>query len=485
LSEKVLSPSSRAADPVGGAETPRSRFAGKHIHFIGIGGCGMRALAGALLKHGAVVSGSDSSPSSDLETLEDNGAKCWIGHDPRRLTEPIDYAVISAAVKDDNSELAKLRQRGAATLKYSQMLGLLMDQYTAVAISGTHGKSTTTAMTAFTLREGGLDPSFVVGAEVEQLGGASGVGTGRYFVAEACEYDRSFLNLRPALAAILNIEEDHLDYYRSLDEIITAFESFARRIRPMGLAVVNGEDENIGTFIDQVDATVETFGTSPECNWRPGAIEIIDGCYQFEIIHDSKLFGTCRLQVPGLHNVKNALAAGALAYHCRVDPAIICGALSRFRGAERRLTLKAKAEGITILDDYAHHPTEIRASLQAAKEKYQPRRLWCVFQPHQHSRTRFLLDDFADSFADADAVVVPDIYFVRDSDQERHRINSADLVDKITALGGTAQYLPDFEQIVQYLEGELAPGDLVMSMGAGDIWKICDELIRRLGRDTD
>lgn len=460
-------------------------FAGKRIHLIGVAGCGMRALAAALVNHDAMVSGSDRTSSGHLQILEHQGVHCWSGHDAQRLTEPVDYVVASAAIRDDNPELVKLRTQGATVLKYAQMLGKLMDQQTGIAVSGTHGKSTATAMTAYVLRRAGLDPSFVVGANVDQLSGASGVGAGEYFVAEACEFDRSFLNLRPRLAAVLNIEEDHLDYYRDLDEIISAFGDFLNGVRERGVAILNGDDPNARALIDHVACPVEAFGSSADCPWQARNVELDDGAWRFDLVYRNDTLGPCRLDVPGRHNVANALAAAALAHHCGVDPAHTCAALSEFRGANRRLTVRACVDDLTILDDYAHHPTEIRASLKAVREKYHPERLWCVFQPHQHSRTRFLLDDFAESLAQADLVVVPDIFFVRDSQTEQHMINSGDLVARIAKLGGTACYLPRLDQILEYLKVQLAPGDLVMTMGAGDIWKICDELIHWLGRDSN
>jgi len=463
----------------------RSTFAGKRVHLIGVAGCGMRALAGALVNHGAIVSGSDLDVSGHLRLLERKGVRCWSGHDPNRLVEPVDHVVVSAAIGDDNPELVKLRAEGAAVIKYAKMLGMLMDQYTGIAISGTHGKSTTTAMTAYLLRRAGLDPSFVVGANVDQLAGASGVGDGEYFVAEACEYDRSFLNLKPKLAAVLNIEEDHLDYYADLDEIVAAFRAFVGLVCETGRIIINGDDENARKLIDHASVPIETFGVSEECHWRPDHVEVVNGGYQFRIVYRGDVLGPCDLRIPGKHNVFNAIAAAGLAYHCGVDREIICHGLAEFQGADRRLALKARVAGVTILDDYAHHPTEIRASLRAAREKYHPARLWCVFQPHQHSRTRFLLDDFAESFADADRVIVPDIFFVRDSESEQHMINSGDLVAKIAQLAGTACYLPRFDQILEYLKAQLAPGDLVITMGAGNIWEICDELIRWLGRDRN
>ncbi|MFA5863526.1 MAG: UDP-N-acetylmuramate--L-alanine ligase [Phycisphaerae bacterium] len=461
-----------------------STFAGKKIHFIGVGGCGMRALASALLKHGAIISGSDASESGYLQMFNKQGANCWVGHSAEKITEPADYVVISAAVKDDNPELVKLRSMNCRIVKYAQMLGLLMDQYLGVAVSGTHGKSTTTAMTAFVLRESGLDPSFVIGANVDQLSGGSGVGAGKYFVAESCEFDRSFLNLRPFLSAILNIEEDHLDYYSGLEEILGAFKQFALNLRTGGTLVVNGEDENIAKILKELSGIhIETFGLTSDCDWRAENPTINNGCYSFDVHYGHNSLGNCQLQLPGKHNIYNALAATALAHHCGLKPQDIFQALGRFQGAYRRMTLKGSLDQITILDDYAHHPTEIQASLQAARECYNPRRLWCIFQPHQHSRTRFLLNDFAKSFTAADVVVVPEIYFVRDSETECQLVNSGDLVARIAQNGGTACYLPRFDQILQYLKSQLAAGDLVITMGAGDIWKIADELVHWLGRD--
>jgi len=461
-------------------------FAGKKIHFIGIGGCGMRALASALLKHGAIVSGSDASDSGPRQMLVKQGVRCWIGHNPSELTEPVDYVVVSAAINEKNLELVKLKSMGCKILKYAQMLGLLMNQYLGVAVSGTHGKSTTTAMTAFILREAGLDPSFVIGANVDQLSGGSGVGTGQFLVAEACEYDRSFLNYHPKLMAILNIEEDHLDYYSSLDEILEAFTTFASQLRSGGTLIVNGEDVHIAKILkDLPKLTAETFGLEKHCIWRAENPRVINGCYNFDVYYNQDCLGNCQLALPGRHNMYNALAATALAHHCGVKPDDIFAALGRFQGAYRRLTLKGSLNQITILDDYAHHPTEIQASLKAARERYNPKRLWCVFQPHQHSRTRFLLNDFAQSFSAADIVVVPDIYFVRDSEAECQLINSGDLVARIAQRGGTACYLPRFDQILQYLKCQLVAGDLIITMGAGDIWKIADELVRWLGRDRN
>ena len=464
---------------------PRRAFLGRRIHLVGIGGAGMRAMAKMLLERGAAVSGSDMTDGEAVRQLEQAGAKVGVGQRAENVPDGCELVVHSAAVRDDNPELAAARRRGIEVAKYARMLGWLMDEAEGIAVAGTHGKSTTTAMVAYVLRAAGADPSFVVGAVVPQLGGPSGVGAGRHFVAEACEFDRSFLNLRPAAAAILNIEEDHLDYYRDLAEIAGAFADFARRVRPEGVVVVNGDCPLALRAGDAACCRVETFGLSDECTWRGVELGVEAGRYQVAVDCGGEPFCRFTVPLPGEHNVYNSLAATALLHYAGLDGARIAELIGGFRGAERRMTLRGVAGGVTVLDDYAHHPTEIAATLRAIREHYAPRRLFCVFQPHQHSRTRFLLKDFACSFRSADMVAVPDIYFVRDDPGEKRCISSEDLVAQIELAkgGGSAAYLKDFASIVSYLKGVLTPGDAVVTMGAGDIWKVADEIVRWLGRD--
>jgi UDP-N-acetylmuramate--alanine ligase len=391
--------------------------------------------------------------------------------------------VASAAIPEQHPELIEARRRGIPVVKYAQLLGALMAQQHGIAVSGTHGKSTTTAWLAFVLRKAGLDPSFVVGAETEQLGGGSGVGSGQHFLAEACEYDRSFLHLRPQAAAILNIEEDHLDCYENLAAIVEAFRQFAGLVPPQGLLVINGQDSSCQAIAADLSIDVETFGYDARDTWRAADPSLRDGYYEFTTLQRGKTLGRTRLGIPGEHNVANALAVVALASHVGVGWDAISEGLREFRGARRRLQLQGEVGGTTVVDDYAHHPTEIRATLRAARERFEPRRVWCIFQPHQHSRTRFLLHDFALSFELADFVVVPRIYFVRDSERERQAVRAADLVEQIQAAGGHAVHIPEFEEILDTVLSELEPGDLVITMGAGDIWKVADELVRRLRGD--
>jgi UDP-N-acetylmuramate--alanine ligase len=305
-------------------------------------------------------------------------------------------------------------------------------------------------------------------------------------VAEACEYDRSFLNLKPRIACILNIEQDHLDYYKDEDEIVETFGEFALGLKPEGVLIANGQDENVAKIIRRIENQLycKTFGLNDNCNFYPGNISLDDGLYTFDVYHNGTLLGATRISVPGEHNILNALAVTAMAINAGLEPELVLELLPGFTGIDRRLMLKGQFGEITVLDDYAHHPTEIRASLQAIKQKYRPKRIWCIFQPHQYSRTRFLLDDFAESFKLADITIVPEIYFVRDSLSAKKEINAQILVERIQANGNEALFIDGFGPICDYLQTNAADGDVVVTMGAGDIWKVADEYIQRVGRNS-
>jgi UDP-N-acetylmuramate--alanine ligase len=456
-------------------------FVGRRIHLIGISGSGMRALAQMLLDRGAVVSGSDSCGNGVAERLREQGATIHTGQRPENLPETCDIVVFSSAIGQQNPELLAACRRGVEVVKYAEMLGRLMSEKVGVAISGTHGKSTTTAMVAYVLRQADFDPSFIVGATVEQLGGPSGVGRGKHFVAEACEFDRNFLHLRPTYAAILNVEEDHLDCYRDLPEIIEAFRAFGSLVAPGGVLVVNGEDRSALKAVRGAICDVETFGLKARCHWRGLPRGEDRGRVRLLIRKDGRDYAEFFTPLPGVHNACNALAATALLHHAGVGPESIAKFLPTFTGTRRRMTLKRQVDGISVVDDYAHHPTEIQATLKALRSHYEPRRVLCIFQPHQHSRTRFLLKDFASSFALADEVIVPDIYFVRDSEAEKDYVSSEDLVEQIRLRGGSARYMPSFSDIVRYVQDAARADDLIVTMGAGNIWEVADEIVRGLG----
>jgi UDP-N-acetylmuramate--alanine ligase len=454
-----------------------STFSGKRVHFIGIGGSGMSGLARMLLDTGAIVSGSEPKPNAQTTELAKRGAKISRDQVGELVTREVDLVVRTAAVKDNNPEYQAATQYGLQTVKYAQLLGMVMGERFGVAIAGTHGKSTTTAMTAFALTQCGSDPSFVVGGTVPQLGGGSHSGQGRAFVAEACEFDRSFHNLRPKVAVITNIEADHLDCYKDLDEIIESFRTFARLVPGDGLVLVNGVDRNARKAVAGLDATVQTVAIDANADWAGITTAVEDGCYHGEIQRDGRTVGQMRLSVAGIHNFFDATMAVAACAACGVEPAWAADALGEFHGVDRRMSEVGRYRRAIIVDDYGHHPTEIRTTLKALRQKYSPDRLLCVFQPHQHSRTRHLLDEFAKAFVDADETIIPEIYFVRDSEADRQSISAEDLVDRINQNGQNAMHLSSFKQITDLLRTELGAGDLMVTMGAGNIWEIGRDLV--------
>jgi len=469
-------------------------FEGKRFHFIGAGGIGMSGLARLLIKNGAIVAGSDQIHTDVIDKLCRQGADIKIGHSAGNLAEQTEAVVVSAAIKDDNPELKLAREKGLAVYKYAELLGKVMDCYHGIAVCGTHGKSTTCGWLVFVMEQAGLSPSFIVGADITQLGCSSGVGSGRFFLAEACEYDRSFLNLHPKLAVVLNIEQDHLDYYRDEDEIVEAFGQFmlgvwhentAKMAVPHGTIIVNGQDANVAkaAAVLKNSSCVRTFGIGSGYDFSAQDLRQTDGYYEFNLYHGDAALGRARISLPGRHNVLNALAVTASAIQLGIEPKKVLEILPEFSGVDRRLMLKATIGEVTILDDYAHHPTEIKASLKAIRERFGPGRIWCVFQPHQYSRTRFLLDDFAESFKLADITIVPDIYFVRDTEAVKKEVNSEMLVEKLREQGSQALFISSFGNIREYLEENVRAGDLVITMGAGDIWKLADEYIQWLGKN--
>jgi UDP-N-acetylmuramate--alanine ligase len=458
---------------------PVSRFSGRRVHFVGIGGSGMSGLARMLLDRGAIVSGSEPHPNPQTADLARRGVTISHEQTGGLLSPEIDLVVRTAAVKDDNLEYQAAGALGLKTIKYAQLLGEVMQECFGVAVAGTHGKSTTTAMISYALLNCGADPSFVIGGTVPQLGGGSRSGLGRAFVAEACEFDRSFHNLRPTVAIITNIEADHLDCYKSLDAIIESFRAFANLVPPGGLILANGNDANVARAIEGLSPAVQTITLDRPATWSTRTTGVEGGCYRGEVLHNGKLVARLRLSVAGEHNLYNATVAVAACAACGVDPARAADAVGGFTGVDRRMTEVGRFNGAVVADDYGHHPTEIRATLKALREKYKPNRLFCVFQPHQHSRTRFLLDEFATSFEAADETILPEIYFVRDSEDERSRVCAADLAGRIERNGQRARHLPEFSAIAQYLRGVLRDGDLAVTMGAGNVWEIGHDVVSR------
>ncbi len=459
---------------------PVHPFCNRKAHFIGIGGCGMQGAATVVRRLGATVSGSDMNVPEDAQRLIDSGITFHVGHRSENVAPDCSFVVFSAAVPPDNPELSRARELSIPTIAYARLLGELMATRCGVAIAGTHGKSTTTGMTAHLFREAGFDPSYIVGADAPQLGGRSGVGQGAHFIVEACEYRRSFLHFRPLLAAVLNIEADHLDYYRNLDDLVEAFNSFCANVPSDGLIVMPAGDEVCRRAAEDASAPVETFGFGPEATWQACHLTADLGRYGFDVLYNQRLVLHAQLKLAGAHNVLNAMAAIALAHRAGAPADRIASALATYEGVTRRMTLRGYERGVIVVDDYAHHPTEIRATIRAVRDRYNPKRTWVVFQPHQHSRTRILMENFAESFSDADLILIPDIFAARDSEQDRRAVGSADLVDRIHSYGGQAWHIPGLDEVTDHLERNVGPGDLVLTMGAGDVWKVADGLVERI-----
>lgn len=444
-------------------------------HLVGIGGIGVSGLARILRSHGYAVTGSDLRKNEQTEALAKEGLHISIGHAAANLPEGCTLVVRSAAVPDENPEVEAARGRGIEVVKYAQMMGRLMSVKVGLAVAGCHGKTTTTAMTAYLLHRAGFEPTYVCGGVIPQLGSNAAPGAGRHFVAEACEYDRSFLHYTPQCAVITNIEEDHLDYYKDLHEIVQAFSDFAAKVGDKGIVIGSTDNAHSAAIVSRFKGRGEGYSVAKDADWRARNIEVVDGLWRFEALKYGRSFGDFTLKVPGLHNVSNALAATAAATWAGVGREIIQLALSEFSGAARRFQRLGERDGVLVIDDYGHHPTEIQTTLKAARERYKDRKIWCVFQPHQYSRTRLLLKDFARSFGDANLVLLPEIYGARDSARDEKAVSSADLAKLIEKNGQAALFLPTFDEIVAFLREKAEPGTVVVTMGAGTV----DEAARR------
>lgn len=478
-----------------------SPFAGKKIHLIGIGGCGMSGLARLLADHGGICTGSDNVPSAVTEALVNAGIPVSDDQSAGQLPAGCELVVASAAIKPDHPELLAAQDSGIPTLSYAEMLGRVQALHTGVSIAGTHGKSTTSAMLCHVLIQCGLDPSFILGANCAQIGGGSRTGASTIpggslqgqpgvLVAEACEFNRSFHHHRPRLALINNVEEDHLDTYGSLENIVQAFAEYAQLIP--SAAEVNGgylliahEGAHRREITAGLTCEVETFGFSPAADYQ---VIADPAAGRVGVLDNGHWLAQWSLSMPGEHNALNSAAAAVLAHRLGADWDDIATALSCFAGIERRLQrLGTKAVGdghVVVYDDYGHHPTEVEKTLKALRVAElgerdrgdggasSAGRLICVFQPHQHSRTRFLMEQFAQSFASADIVIVPHIYFVRDSEIEKQKVSAADLVDRLRSRKVAAMHLYPFEAIVEQLQVLCRAGDLLVIMGAGPVWQV-------------
>jgi UDP-N-acetylmuramate--alanine ligase len=443
----------------------------RKVHCIGIGGSGVGSLARFLNKAGLKVSGSDQKNSPVICQMVNDGLKILIGQKSGNIPDDTDLVIYSSAIPASNPERLEAASRRLTIMSYPQAIGLLTKEYETISVCGTHGKTTTTAMAALAFTKSSTDPGVIVGAPVPGLGGNSfRYGKGKYFILESCEHFRSFLNYAPSHVIVTNIDLDHLDYYKDLPDYISAFRDFFMRIPVNGLLVANGDDPNIRRAIEGIKTKKIIF-----YGQGSGNLYRIRGN---EIFYKGKKIFTFDLKIPGTHNIYNATAAFALCHELGLDMSACASALNGYSGSGRRFEIKGKIGNTTIIDDYAHHPVEITATLKSLRQKYGPaKKVLCVFQPHQYSRTRHLLEGFVNSFYDADEIIVSDILKVRDSNEDVQGIDAEAFAGKIAEKYDKVRYGGGLSKIADSLKPKIGDYDFIITMGAGDVWKVADALI--------
>lgn len=448
-----------------------------HVHFIGIGGISMSGLAEVLLEEGFTVSGSDNKPSPLTEKLEAAGVSVFYGQKASNIIEGIDAVIFTAAIHEDNEEYQEAARRGIPMLTRAQFLGQLMTNYEMpIAVSGTHGKTTTTSMLSHILLEAQADPTISVGGILSAIGGNIRVGHSEIFLTEACEYTNSFLEFFPKIGIILNIDEDHLDFFKDLADIRRSFRKFAELIPADGYLVINGEIEDLDEITGNLPCKVVTYGMDSRMDYSAANISYDEfGRVSFDFLKKGDFVEGISLSVNGDHNVSNSLSALAAADILGIPADVSGRGLNEFGGTKRRFEYKGEVNGITVIDDYAHHPTEIKAALKAA-ESYPHREMWCVFQPHTYSRTKALFRDFTDALLLADHIVLADIYAARETDTLG--VTSEALAEELREKGADAYYLPTFEEIERFCLENCQKGDMLITMGAGDVVNIGEALLK-------
>lgn len=446
------------------------------IYFVGIGGISMSGLAEVLHQAGFRVSGSDWHASAITQALEAKGIRIFYGESRTHISDDIDCAVLTAAVHEDNEEFQAIREKKIPYLSRAELLGQMMRNYEMpIAISGTHGKTTTTSMVSEILLHADVDPTLSIGGILKTIGGNIRVGKSGYFVTEACEYTNSFLSFFPRVGIILNVEEDHMDFFKDLDDIRNSFRKFAQLLPEDGCLIINGDIENYEEITEGLVCRVITYGFGENCDYHATDILHMEQTHSCFTLHDPD--GSSRsftLNVPGDHNISNAMAAIALSDFLGFASDITMEGLAAFHGTDRRFEYKGSICGVTVIDDYAHHPTEITATLKAAQD-YPHNTLWCVFQPHTYTRTKAFLQDFAKALCLADRVVLADIYAARETDTLG--ISSRTLQEEILKSGHNCDYFSTFDEIENFLLENCTMGDVLITMGAGDVLKIGENLL--------
>ncbi len=451
-----------------------------HIHFVGIGGIGMSGIAELLLNLGYQVSGSDLKATEITERLESLGGKIFIGHREDHI-QGADVVVTSSAINIENPEVYAARKASVSVIPRAEMLAELMRLKYSVAIAGAHGKTTTTSLVSSVLGKGGLDPTVVIGGKLKSIGSNAVLGRGDYIVAEADESDGSFLKMSPTIAVVTNIDREHLDFYKDLEDIRKGFLSFVHRIPFYGLAVLCLDNEHVQSIIPDIRKRYTTYGLSTQADLQARNIEFKSLQSFYSVCQSGKKLGEVLLNLPGLHNVLNSLAAIAVGLELEIPFGVIKTALEKHEGVQRRLEIKGEKNGVVVVDDYGHHPTEIKATLAAAKEGWPERRLVVVFQPHRFTRTKALFEEFTRAFYESDVLIVLPIYAAGEKPIEG--VDSGSLYESIAAHGHReVVFKKDFNSAVQYLNKELKNGDLVLTLGAGDVHMLGMEVLKNLDR---
>lgn len=447
-----------------------------HVHFMGIGGISMSGLAEILLEENFTISGSDSKESALTKHLENRGVQIFYGQRAENIISGIDLVVYTAAIHEDNPEFAEAKAKKLPMLSRAELLGQIMDNYEqSIAVSGTHGKTTTTSMISQILLEAKTDPTISVGGILQTIGGNLRIGNSDVFVSEACEYTNSFLNFHPKYNIILNVEEDHMDFFKDLEDIRNSFRKYAANTLPDGALIINGEIENHQELTQGLLQQIITYGFDSSNDYYPENISYDEkACASYTVMHHGEKVLDVHLNVPGRHNVSNSLAVVALCDLLQIPQDAILAGLAKFGGADRRFQYKGTINNVTVVDDYAHHPTEIRATLNAAAN-YPHKRLVLVFQPHTYSRTNAFLNDFAEVLSLADVVVLAEIYAARE--QNTYGISSKDIQTLIESKGKEAYYFPTFEEILEFLKDNTQSEDLLITMGAGNVVEIGESFL--------
>jgi len=447
------------------------------IHFIGIGGTGMSGIAKILMNMGYNVSGSDLKVSEALIRLRDAGANVFIGHHVSNVIGA-DLVVVSSAIPKTNPEYVKAIESNIPVVHRADMLSLLMDSKKGVAVSGAHGKTTTTSMISLIMEKNGFDPTVIIGGELNDIGGNATLGSGEFLVAEADESDGSFVKLKPYIAVITNIENDHMDYYKNMENMKRAFKEFAGNVKEDGFIVLGNDNEHVRELEKDIDKEFYTFGINHNSDFMPKNIRLEGLSTRFEIYFRGKLLGEMQLNVPGIHNIVNATAAIAVGNRLGISIEGMREAIKTFRGVQRRFQIVGDIDGIKVIDDYAHHPTEIKATLRAAKN-CRPRKVYAIFQPHRYTRTQNLSKEFGSSFFDADEIVLTDIYSAGETPIKG--VSSDLIAEYLRENGKKVVYIKRKEEIPDYIiDKKLVPGDYILTIGAGDISDVAYSIVSKL-----